>query len=69
MEQQFAVGDRVIVINMHLTGLQWGTLGTVTQVFADAPHICDVQFDIYSAEYAVVTRALAPAPTAENDSP
>lgn len=62
MAQGLAVGDRVMVVNERLTGIPYGTLGTIIQVFARVPHICDVQFDGHAGEHAVLTRALALAP-------
>jgi len=64
--QRFAVGDRVIAIDEQATGVPTGTLGTVVQVFARLPEICDVQFDEYPGTRAVLMNALAPAPMLTN---
>jgi hypothetical protein len=60
--QRFAVGDRVIAIDEQATGAPVGTVGTVVQVFARLPEICDVQFDDYAGTRAVLTNGIAPAP-------
>jgi hypothetical protein len=62
MKQQFAVGDRVIVVDEKAAGVPRGTLGTVVRVFARVPNLCDVQFDDREGRYAVLMGALAPAP-------
>lgn len=63
MAHTFAVGDRVIAISEQATAVPRGTLGTVVRVFPRVPEICDVQFDDYPAIRAVLTGAIAPAPS------
>jgi hypothetical protein len=67
MEQPFAVGDRVIVIDARVAGVPQGTVGIVVQVFAQWLGVCDVLFDGRVERRAVLKSALAPAP--RSDSP
>ena len=69
MGQQFAVGDRVIVVNEQAIGLPRGTMGTVVRAFVGVPDICDVQFDGVRIIRAVLTNALASAPRSDAAPP
>src|SRR5690242_7688623 len=65
MTHHFAVGDRVIVIDAHLSQVLRGNVGTVVQVFPSWLEMCDVQFDTYSGPKIVLSSALAPAPPSD----
>jgi hypothetical protein len=65
MMQRFAVGDRVIALVAQAAGVPVGTVGTVVQVFARLPELCDVQFDDHAGVRAVLASALDLAPDAD----